>query len=93
MRVLKMCFELRIDWARSLKDKRGALKSLVAKLQNKFHVSAAEIDFNDDHKMIGLGVAAICANAALADSLAGRIADFVEQNCDAQLIKLEKSYE
>ena len=38
----------------SLKDKRRIVKSALAKVQNKFNMSAAEVDFQDEwHREIG----------------------------------------
>ncbi len=54
-----MTFRLRASWVHSLKEKRMIVKSLVAKLQNKYHVSAAEIDEQDKHQIIVIGIAAI----------------------------------
>lgn len=62
------------------------VKSLVARLQNKFHVSAAEIDEQDIHQIIVIGVAAIAPNNAMADSLMDEISQFVEENCEAEIL-------
>ena len=62
------------------------VKSLIAKLQNKFHVSAAEIDEKDTHQIIVIGVASIVPHNALADSLMEEISLFVEENTDAEII-------
>ena len=62
------------------------VKSLVARLQNKFHVSAAEIDEQDIHQIIVIGVAAITPNNAMADSLMDEISQFVEENCEAEIL-------
>ncbi len=62
------------------------VKSLIAKLQNKFHVSAAEIDEQDTHQIIVIGVAAIVPHNAFADSLMEEISLFVEENAEAELI-------
>ena len=43
------------------------VKSLVAKLQNRFHVSAAEVDEQDVHQIIVIGVAAIVPHNAMAE--------------------------
>ena len=43
MRIAVMTFTLRAEWVHSLKEKCMDVKSLIAKLQNKYHVSAAEI--------------------------------------------------
>ena len=51
MRTAAMTFRLHAPWVHSLKEKRMILKSLVAKLQNKFHVSAAEVDEQDVHQI------------------------------------------
>ena len=62
------------------------VKSIVAKLQNKFHVSAAEIDEQDVHQIIVIGVAAIVPHNAMADSLMDEIAQFVEENTEAEIL-------
>ena len=66
------------------------VKSLVAKLQNKFHVSAAEIDEQDTHKIIVIGVAAIVPHNAYADSLMEEISLFVEENCEAEILEEQR---
>jgi uncharacterized protein YlxP (DUF503 family) len=40
-------FELRMDEAHSLKDKRHFVKSLRDRLRGKFNVAVAEIDYQD----------------------------------------------
>ena len=47
-----MTFRLRAEWVHSLKEKRMIVKSLIARLQNKYHVSAAEVDEQDTHQII-----------------------------------------
>ena len=85
-----MTFRLRASWVHSLKEKRMIVKSLIAKLQNRFHVSAAEIDEQDTHQIIVIGVAAIVPHNAMADSLMEEISLFVEENTDAQIIDEER---
>lgn len=66
------------------------VKSIIAKLQNKFHVSAAEIDEQDTHQIIVIGVAAIVPHNAVADSLMEKISLFVEENTEASIIDEER---
>ena len=75
-----------MPWVHSLKEKRSIVKSLIAKLQNRYHVSAAEIDEQDTHQIIVIGLAAIVPNNAMADSLMEDISLFVEENTDAEII-------
>ena len=86
MKVATMTFRLHAPWVHSLKEKRMIVKSLVAKLQNKFHVSAAEIDEQDVHQIIVIGVAAIVPHNAMADSVMDEISEFVELNTEAEVI-------
>ena len=85
-----MTFRLRASWVHSLKEKRMIVKSLIAKLQNRFHVSAAEIDEQDTHQIIVIGIAAIVPHNAMADSLMEEVSLFVEENTEAEIIDEER---
>ena len=87
MNIAAMTFQLRASWVHSLKEKRMIVKSLTAQLQNRFHVSAAEIDEQDTHQIIVIGVAAIVPHNARADSLMEEISLFVENNCEAEIVE------
>ena len=87
MKIATITFRLRAPWVHSLKEKRMIVKSLVAKMQNKFHVSAAEIDEQDVHQIIVIGVASIVPHNAMADSLMDEISEFVESNTDAEIVE------
>ena len=86
MNIAAMTFKLHAPWVHSLKEKRMIVKSLVAKLKNKFHVSAAEIDEQDTLQIIVIGVAAIVPHNAYADSLMDEISLFVEENYEAEIL-------
>ena len=86
MIIAAMTFRLHAPWVHSLKETRMIVKSLVAKLQNRFQVSAAEIDEQDIHQIIVIGVAAIVPHNAYADSLMDEIALFVEENSEAEIL-------
>ena len=87
MKIATMTFRLHAPWVHSLKEKRMIVKSIVAKLQNKFHVSAAEIDEQDVHQFIVIGIAAIVPHNAMADSLMDEISSFVEISTEAQIVE------
>ena len=90
MKIAVMTFRLRAVWVHSLKEKRMIVKSLLAKVQNKYHVSAAEVADQDVHQMITIGIAAIVPNNAQADSLMDDISVFVENNTDAEILEEER---
>ena len=90
MIIATITFKLHAPWIHSLKEKRMIVKSILAKLQNRFHVSAAEIDEQDTHQIIVIGIAAIVPHNARADSLMESISRFVEENCEAEIIDEER---
>ena len=87
MKITAITFRLYAPWVHSLKEKRMIVKSLLAKLQNRFHVSAAEIDEQDTHQILVIGIAAIVPHNAMADSLMDEISAFVEENTDAEILE------
>ena len=90
MRIAAMSFRLHAPWVHSLKEKRMIVKSLLAKLQSRFHVSAAEINEQDIHQIIVIATAAIVPHNAMADSLMEDISRFVEENTEAEIIDEER---
>ena len=86
MEIATMTFRLHAPWVHSLKEKRMIVKSIIAKIQNKFHVSVAEIAGQDIHQIIVIGVAAIVPHNAMADSLMDEISRFMEENTEAEII-------
>ena len=85
MRIATMTFRLHAPWVHSLKEKRMVVKSLITQLQNRFHASAAELDEQDAHQILVIGVAAIVPHNAIADSLMEKISQFVESASEAEV--------
>ena len=86
MIIATVTLRLHAPWVHSLKEKRMVVKSLVAQLQNRFHVSAAEIDEQDTHQILVLGAAAIVPHNAMADRLMEEISAFVDENTEAEIL-------
>lgn len=87
VRIAVVTLRLHAPWVHSLKEKRMVVKSLLAKIRNKFQVSAAEVEDQDIHQSIVIGVAAIVPHKAQADSMMEEIAGFVEQNTEAEIVE------
>jgi uncharacterized protein YlxP (DUF503 family) len=85
--IAAMTFRLRAPWVHSLKEKRMVVKSLISQMQNRFHVSAAEIGEQDTHQIIMIGVAAIVPHQAITDSLMEEISRFVETATEAEILE------
>lgn len=61
----------------SLKGKRGVVRSLKRRVQNKFNVSVAECDDLDNWQRITLGVAQIGNDTAHVDRCLRQVSEFV----------------
>jgi uncharacterized protein len=86
--VLKI--KLRLPENLSLKGKRGVVKSVVAQLQNKFNVSAAEIADNDLWQLATVGAVYISNDPRFTNEVLSKAAAFVEGgNFDAEFLDYE----
>ena len=85
MIVAVALFELHIEYAQSLKDKRMVVKSLRDRLRNTFHISANEVALHDVHQRARLAISFIADRNDSADSLLDRIQNYVEANSNAVL--------
>lgn len=77
-------------WVHSLKEKRMIVKSLSAKIRNKFNVSIAEVEEQDVHQMIVLALAYVAGDAAQADSICDHVINYVESNTEGNIIHIER---
>ena len=68
------------------------VKSLMAKLRNKFNVAVAEVGEQDIHQTIVIGVVAIVAHNAQADSVMEEIREFVEESTEAEILDIETEH-
>ena len=87
MKILAIEIKLYAPWVHSLKEKRMVVKSILGKIKNKYNVSVSEIDAQDIHQTIVIGVAAIVAHQAQADSVAEAILGFVELISEAEILE------
>jgi uncharacterized protein YlxP (DUF503 family) len=75
--------QLSASWVHSLKEKRMVVKSIIDKVKNKFNVSIAEVDTQDYHQTITIGIACISNDNRHADSMLNEVLNFIESNTDA----------
>ena len=74
----------------SLKDKRGVLKSLMARVHNQFNVSIAEVAENDSWHSAVLGVAAVSNDPAYTEGLLNRVVQWIDETrLDVSLLDYE----
>ena len=79
-------FELHIEHAQSLKEKRMVVKSLRDKLRSRFEISAAEVGMQDLHQRARLAISFIALDHSGADAQFEKISAFIESNTDAPVV-------
>ena len=72
--------ELRLPENQSLKGKRQVIKSMTARLQNKYKVSVAEVDSQGLWQLATLGIACVSNNRRHTDETLSSIIKYVVQN-------------
>lgn len=82
--------KLYAPWVHSLKEKRMVVKSLIAKVQNKFNISISEVDEQNIHQTIIIGMACVAGTVALADSIIDRVTNFIENNTEAEILDIQR---
>ena len=79
-----------IPHAASLKDKRRVCRSLVDRARRRFNAAVAEVDTQDVHRVLTLGVAVVSGDAAHARELLEEIIRFMESDAEAELVDVEE---
>jgi uncharacterized protein YlxP (DUF503 family) len=87
MHVAVLSIELHLPGCRSLKQKRGLLKPLLAGLQRHFSVSAAEVDRQDAHQSAVIACAVVANESAHAQQVLQEIPAWIEaRRPDVQVV-------
>lgn len=88
--IVGICrIELSIPGSNSLKDRRQVVKSLVANLQNKFHISVAEVDDPQVWRRANIGVALVSSDQAFVNRVLDKVVDAVRGDPRVSIIDYE----
>lgn len=68
-----LSLELRIQGARSLKDRRQVVRSLKQRLRSRFNVAVAEVDPQPSWTLATIAVAAVGESAAIVEEILSRV--------------------
>ncbi|HEY4743647.1 MAG TPA: DUF503 domain-containing protein [Desulfuromonadaceae bacterium] len=72
------CLELHLDLpCRSLKEKRGIVKSIMGRARNRFNVACAEVDRQDNPAVAVLGFVTVSPDKLMARTTLERVEDWV----------------
>src|SRR5687767_6391190 len=79
MTVGVLLLRLRLPENQSLKGKRGVIKSVIARVQNRYAVSAAEVGENDRWQMAEIGISCVSNSSVHAQEVLNKVISFVEE--------------
>ena len=79
-----------IPHSSSLKDKRQVRRSLIEKTRHKFNAAIAEIDTQESHQTLTIGVAVVSGDPSHRQNAIEEIIRFMEQHADADLVEVTK---
>lgn len=89
MHIATLEVRLHLPDARSLKDKRQVVKSILDRARHRFQVAAAEVDENDVHRIAVLGFAAVSGSLAHAEEVIQKLLGALLAHPAARVIEHE----
>jgi uncharacterized protein YlxP (DUF503 family) len=81
-----LTLDLHFPGARSLKDKRQALRSLETRIRNRFNVSLAEVEHQDLWQRARLAVVSVNTDHVHLESTLQKVADEAGSARDIELV-------
>lgn len=89
--VVGICLlDLHIPNNGSLKEKRQALKSIIARVRNNFNISIAEVGSHDLWQRASLGISVVGNDRRFVDSSLNKIVDFIQNMRTVTILGQEK---
>ena len=81
---------LRLPENHSLKGKRQVLKSLLARIHNKFNVAVAEVGDQDAWQIAAIAVTCVSNDERHADEVLASVVAFIRhERLDAEIVDIE----
>jgi uncharacterized protein YlxP (DUF503 family) len=77
---------IHVPEARSLKEKRQVVKSVLERARQRFGVAAAEVEDQDVHRVAVLGFAAVSESQAHAREVIGKVLETLRFHPRARLV-------
>jgi len=90
MYVAAVQIEIRLPWAKSLKDKRMVIRSLKDKFLKRFKIQLTEVGLQDvkDRGMVAFALVSESQKSAL--DIQGKMIDFFLDNCPEEIVEIER---
>ena len=87
-----LTIELIIPWARSLKDKRAAVRGLKDRLRSRFNASVAEVGYQDKWQRAVIAVCMLGNDRRQLESDMARVRKLCEEAQDVQIADMQQQW-
>jgi len=88
MTTLSAKLTFHISHAHSLKEKRMVARSVIDKTRKKYNTSVAEVDTQEAHQILTLGIAVVSGEHSHAQNMLDDIIRFMERSTEAELVSV-----
>ena len=89
MHIGALYVRLHIPEAKSLKDKRQVVRSILDRARSRYHVAAAEVGENDILRIAELGFASVSGSSGHAREIVDKILHGLQRHPIARIIEHE----
>ena len=80
MTIGVMTTQLYMQGITSLKEKRSIVKSVTARLKNRFNISIAEVDYQDNKTCAGLAMSIVSNDGRFIDQQFDTVINFMQRD-------------
>ena len=87
-----LTIELMIPWARSLKDKRSAVRGLKDRLRSRFNASVAEVAYQDKWQRAVIAVCILGSDRRQLESEMAKVRQLCEEAQDLQIADVHQQW-
>ena len=92
MHISLLTMELLIPWARSLKDRRSAVRGLKDRLRSRFNASVAEVAYQDKWQRVILAVCIVDNDRRRLEATMARIRQLSEEAHDLEIADMRQEW-
>ena len=90
MNVLAVELSMRLFDSNSLKDKRSVVKSILAKMHQRYNVSIAEVSAQDMLNQAVIGLAVVNSSRVLCQKIVDKIIEEIESNYPVEIYQINE---
>ncbi|MGD8630373.1 MAG: DUF503 domain-containing protein [Gammaproteobacteria bacterium] len=87
-----LTMELLIPWARSLKDRRSAVRGLKDRLRSRFNASVAEVAYQDKWQRVILAVCIVDNDRRRLEATMARVRQLTEEAHDLEITDMRQEW-